>query len=68
VELKRVCESIRSRLDGIDVITAQTILSEIGTDMSGFKTEGQFASWLGLTPSKDISGGKTIGCWKEEIV
>ena len=54
-------------IDGIDVITAQTILSEIGTDMSGFKTEDHFASWLGLTPSKDISGGKTIGSGKRKV-
>jgi len=48
-------------IDGIDVMTAQTILSELGTDLSAFPTENHFASWLGLTPSKDISGGKVIG-------
>jgi transposase len=47
-------------IDGINVMTAQTIVSEIGTDMSGFKDENHFASWLGLTPSKDISAGKTV--------
>jgi hypothetical protein len=31
-------------IDGIDVITAQTILSEIATDMSVFETEDHFAS------------------------
>jgi transposase len=54
-------------IDGIDVITAQTILSEIGTDMSGFKTEDHFASWLGLTPNKDITGGKIIGSGKRKV-
>src|SRR5436309_1207202 len=48
-------------IDGIDVMTAQTILSELGTDLSAFPTENHFASWLGLRPSKDISGGKVIG-------
>jgi hypothetical protein len=42
-------------------MTAQTILSELGTDLNAFPTENRFASWLGLTPSKDISGGKVIG-------
>jgi transposase len=56
-ELKRICGVDLTSIDGIN-ITAQTILSEVGTDMSGFPTENHFASWLGLTPSKDISGGK----------
>ena len=54
-------------IDGIDVITAQTIVSEIGTDMSGFPTENHFASWLGLAPRKDISGGKIIGTGKKQV-
>jgi len=47
-------------IDGIDVMTAQTILSEVGPDLSAFADENHFASWLGLTPSKDISGSKVI--------
>lgn len=66
-ELKRICGVDLTSIDGIDVITAQTILSEIGTDMSGFPTENHFASWLGLTPSKDISGGKIIGPGKRKV-
>jgi transposase len=50
-ELKRICGVDLTSIDGIDVITAQTVLSEVGTDMSGFQTENHFASWLGLTPS-----------------
>src|SRR5215471_384650 len=66
-ELKRICGVDLTSIDGIDVITAQTILSEIGTDMSGFKTEDHFASWLGLTPNKDITGGKIIGSAKRKV-
>ena len=58
-ELRRTCGVDLTSIDGINVITAQTILSEVGTDMSGFPTENHFTSWLGLTPSKDISGGKS---------
>jgi transposase len=60
-ELKRISGVDLTSIDGIDVMTAQTILSELGTDLSGFPTENHFASWLGLAPSKDISGGKVIG-------
>jgi transposase len=66
-ELKRICGVDLTSIDGIDVITAQTIISEIGTDMSGFKTENHFASWLGLTPGKDVSGGKIIGSGKRKV-
>jgi transposase len=60
-ELQRICGVDLTSIDGIDVVTAQTIISEIGTEVSAFPTENHFASWLGLTPSKDISGGRVVG-------
>jgi hypothetical protein len=36
-ELKRICGVDLTSIDEIDVITAQTIISEIGTDISKFK-------------------------------
>jgi len=56
------------RLTGVDLVAvhginaslAQIILSEIGTDMSKWPTEKHFASWLGLAPHNDISGGKIL--------
>ena len=59
-ELKRVCGVDLTTLDGIDIMTAETIVAELGTDYSGWKTEGHFASWLGLSPSRDISAGKLV--------
>ena len=47
-------------VDGISVSTAQTILSEIGTDTSKWPTAKHFCSWLGLAPRNDITGGKVI--------
>jgi transposase len=47
-------------VDGFGESVAQTILSEIGTDMSHWPTEKHFASWLGLSPHNDISGGKVL--------
>jgi transposase len=66
-ELQRICGVDLTSIDGISVMTAQTILSEVGTDLSGFSTENHFASWLGLTPSKDISGGKVIGKSRRKV-
>jgi transposase len=45
---------------GLSAITAQTIISEIGTDMERFPTVKHFCSWLGLAPRNDISGGKVL--------
>lgn len=49
-----------TRIDGIDVITATTIVSEAGWDMSKWATENHFVSWLRLCPDNRISGGKII--------
>jgi transposase len=60
VELKRICGVNLTSIDGIDIMTAQTIVAELGTDFSRWKNESHFTSWLGLTPSRDISGGKIV--------
>jgi transposase len=45
---------------GLSATTVQTIISEIGTDMSRFPTVKHFCAWLGLAPRNDISGGKVL--------
>jgi transposase len=50
-----------TRIDGIDVMTATTVISEAGYDMSKWQTENHFVSWLRLCPDNRISGGKVIG-------
>jgi transposase len=47
-------------IDGIDVTTTLKVLSEVGPDLSRFKTVKHFASWLGLCPGTHISGGKRL--------
>src|SRR6266704_2898977 len=50
-----------TRIDGIDVMTAMTIISEAGWDMSKWPDEDHFVSWLRLCPDNRISGNKVIG-------
>ncbi len=57
-ELQRVTGVDLTRIDGIDVMVAQTLLSEVGLDMTRWKTESHFASWLGLCPDNRITGDK----------
>jgi transposase len=47
-------------LPGIDAMTAQTVVSECGTELRRFATEKHFSSWLGLCPNHEISGGKVL--------
>src|SRR4029077_7680254 len=44
-ELQRITGVDLTRIDGVDVFVAQTIISEVGLDMSRWKTEAHFASW-----------------------
>lgn len=60
VALKRICGVDLVQVHGFSVSLAQTIISEIGTDMSKFPNEKHFCSWLGLAPKNDISGGKVL--------
>lgn len=46
------------RIDGIAAPTALVVVSEIGIDMTRWKTAKQFASWLGLCPGTNKTGGK----------
>src|SRR5204862_3386395 len=59
--LFRMSGTVLTRIDGIDVMTATTIISEAGWDMSKWKTEDHFVSWLRLCPDNRISGNKVIG-------
>jgi len=59
-QLYQMCGVDLTQIDGIDVLTVQTILSEIGTDMSKWPSAKHFASWLGLCPNNKISGGKIL--------
>src|ERR1700691_2706848 len=60
-DLFRMTGTDLTQIDGIDVMTATTILSEAGWDMSKWKTEDHFVSWLRLCPDNRISGNKIIG-------
>jgi transposase len=49
-----------TQVPGINVLTAQTLLAEIGPDFSRFPSGPEFASWLGLCSDNRISGGKVL--------
>jgi transposase len=59
-ELYRITGIDWAQINGIDVLTAQTVMAEAGADLSAFPTEKQFTSWLGLCPTNEQSGGKIL--------
>jgi hypothetical protein len=67
-QLYRITGVDLTQIDGVDVQTAQTVISEVGVDMSRWKSEKQFASWLGLCPDNRISGGKVLKRGTRQVV
>ena len=54
-KIERLCA-----IPGIDVITAWTLLAELGSDMGVFQSPKHAASWAGLCPGNHESGGKRL--------
>lgn len=60
--------SLLYQVTGVDLIAVpglhasivQTLLAEIGLDMHQWPSAKAFASWLGLAPQHEISGGKVL--------
>jgi transposase len=49
-----------SQIHSIGPHAALQLIAEIGTDMSRWKPEQHFTSWLGLAPHNKISGGRLL--------
>jgi len=59
-ELTRVFGIDLTQIPGIRTGIAQTLFGEIGPDFTKFRSASAFASWMGLCPDNDISGGKVL--------
>ena len=54
--------------EGIHVLTAQTVIAEVGYDMRPWETEAPFVSWLNRAPRHQIRGGKVVGRDQRKVV
>lgn len=59
-EIIRITNVDLTQVDGLNTTNVLTLISEVGLDMSKWKTEKHFTSWLGLAPNNKISGGKIL--------
>ena len=57
-ELRRILGVDLTKIPSIGPVTAQVFLSEVGNDVSAWRTEKHFSSWLGLCPDHRITGGR----------
>jgi transposase len=67
-ELYRITGVDWAQVNGIDVLTAQTVIAEAGADLNDFAGEKRFTSWLGLTPANEKSGGKILNRETRKVV
>jgi hypothetical protein len=67
-ELYRISGVDLTRIDSISVLVAQTVISEVGLDMSRWNTEAHFASWLGLCPDNRIRGDKVLSKGTRHVI
>lgn len=49
-----------TQIPGINTLTAQMLLTEIGPDLSRLPTSGDFCSWLRICPNPKITGGRIV--------
>ena len=57
-----------TQIDGLEALTVQSIISEVGLDPTRFPTAKHFASWLGICPGSKISGGKVLSSKTRQVV
>jgi len=67
-ELKRICGVDLTQVIGLNVLSVLIILSEIGLDMSRWRSAKAFCSWLGLCPGNKISGGRVLNSRTAHVV
>ena len=67
-ELTRLCGVDLTQIIGLNVLSVLIIISEIGLDMSRWRSEKAFCSWLGLCPGNKISGGKVLDSRTAHVV
>jgi transposase len=57
-----------TQIDGLEALTVQAIIAEVGLDPTRFPTSKHFTSWLGICPGSKISGGKILSSKTRAVV
>ena len=60
LEAEQEAIALLDTIPGVSQRTAEILLAEIGTDMARFPSAKHLASWAGICPGHDESGGKRL--------
>src|SRR5271157_1266848 len=66
--LKRILGVDLTTIPGLNVVAILTLISEIGTNMTKWRNEKAFVSWLGLSPNNKISGQRVLSSRTRKVV
>ncbi len=66
-QLYRIFGVDLTAVPGLNSSTVNTLLAEVGPDLSRFRSASAFASWLGLCPDNRISGGKVLSVRSRKV-
>ena len=53
-------------IHGVDEVTAQMLVTEVGPDLSKFSSSSAFCNWLRLCPNNGISGDESCPVKREK--
>lgn len=67
-ELTRICGVDLTQVVGLNMLSVLILISEVGVDMSRWRSAKAFCSWLGLCPGNKISGGKILSSHTVHVV
>ena len=56
----RVLGTDLTAVPGLQALSAQAVVAEVGTDFSKFPNAAAFSCWAALCPHNDVTGGKVI--------
>jgi transposase len=59
-QLERILGVDLTKVPGLGSLNVQMLVGEVGPDLTKFRSASAFASWLGLCPANDISGGAVL--------
>jgi len=59
-ELERILGVDLTEVPGLGPLNIQILIGEIGPDLTKFPNASAFASWLGLCPANEVSGGAIL--------
>jgi transposase len=66
-EYHRIFGTDLTAIPSINIGTIEVLAGEVGPDLSRFRSAAAFASWLGLCPNNQVTGGKLLSSKTKKV-